>query len=862
MQALLSLRQKARRLAARLCPGVLTDDLTLLRNSGYFDPFWYRQNNPDVTARDADPLRHYLLYGGLEGRSPGPKFDSLGYLESNPDVRAAGVNPLVHYLEFGRAEGRSPCGAAREAELKADIRAIQEDYIRRFGNPIDFRAPTRFMEKLQIYKLVFRNPIMHILADKAAAKKFVGDIIGSTYIVPLIGVYDRFADIPRDKLPSQFVIKANHGSGFTIICRDKDSFDWEKAAWEADGWMQYDYYGRFREWCYKGNRPKLVVEELLVDEGGGIPPDCKIHVTNGKVCEVQYIYNRFEERNTSIHMMPEWERLQYSINVPPHIGFTERPPQTDLMMELAEKLGRGFPFVRVDFFLCKGRVYFAEMTFYPRTGFGILSPGEWDRRLAERVVLEGRYDREYFGRLSDEVFREMALTPELAQTPAAPAQLSTGESEPPAPVGTMNALIFTHSSGLGGAERSLVELVRELSSYYHTRCTVVLPGVGALESELQKAGARTIIAPTSWWCALSQEELDRNPANLAFTGSWLRENIQMLKDLHPDVILTNTMVLPWGAAAAFLLDKPHIWLVNEFGVLDHGLLFQLGLEKSLEFIAQSSECVLTRSKAIQNVLFPGMNPPKVETVYRYIPPPTAEDLIADSDAPGFQNPQAFKLLLAGTISEGKGQADAVRALKILREHGLGPLELLMPGGAHQEFKARLETLIQSFGLEGIARILPFQQRMPALTNQADAVLVCSRMEGLGRVSLEAMQLKKPVIASASGGSPEMITDGETGLLYPVGDIPALAERIERLMKDPDLRVRLGENGFHFARTRFSEEQFGGRINDIMRGLNAREITWTKALDASLEALTGSEFTSFVRRTIAVHKTLKTPQEIC
>ncbi|HQK42323.1 MAG TPA: hypothetical protein PLV20_01875, partial [Anaerolineaceae bacterium] len=194
MQALLSLRQKARRLAARLCPGVLTDDLTLLRNSGYFDPFWYRQNNPDVTARDADPLRHYLLYGGLEGRSPGPKFDSLGYLESNPDVRAAGVNPLVHYLEFGRAEGRSPYGAAREAELKADIRAIQEDYIRRFGNPIDFRAPTRFMEKLQIYKLVFRNPIMQILADKAAAKKFVGDIIGSTYIVPLIGVYDRFAD--------------------------------------------------------------------------------------------------------------------------------------------------------------------------------------------------------------------------------------------------------------------------------------------------------------------------------------------------------------------------------------------------------------------------------------------------------------------------------------------------------------------------------------------------------------------------------------------------------------------------------------------------------------------------------------------
>jgi hypothetical protein len=133
-------------------------------------------------------------------------------------VRAAGVNPLVHYLKYGWAEGRSPYGAAREAELKADMRAIQQHYIRMFKQPVDFREPTNFMEKLQVYKLVFRNPIMHVFADKASAKKLVGGIIGGEYIVPLIGVYDCFADIPREKLPQQFVIKANHASGFTIFC--------------------------------------------------------------------------------------------------------------------------------------------------------------------------------------------------------------------------------------------------------------------------------------------------------------------------------------------------------------------------------------------------------------------------------------------------------------------------------------------------------------------------------------------------------------------------------------------------------------------------------------------------------------------
>ncbi|NMC16735.1 MAG: glycosyltransferase, partial [Chloroflexi bacterium] len=812
---------KARSALARVFPHVLADELALVQDSGYFDPFWYEQNNPDVSARGVDPLRHYLLYGGFEGRGPGPKFDSLGYLESNPDVRAAGVNPLVHYLKYGRAEGRSPYGAAREAELKADMRAIQQHYIRMFKQPVDFRAPTGFMEKLQIYKLVFRNPIMHVFADKASAKKLVGDIISGEYIVPLIGVYDCFAYIPREKLPQQFVIKANHASGFTIFCRDKSSFDWEKAAKEAEGWLGYDFYARYWEWCYKGIKPRLVVEELLVDENGNIPPDCKIHVSDGKVCEVQYIFDRFGGRYTTVHMTPEWERLEYSVNIHPHIGPFERPPQTDLMMALAEKIAKGFPFVRVDFFLCKGRVYFAETTFYPTGGFGIITPSEWDESLAERVALEGVYDKEYFGRLSDEVFREMALAPEVEQPAGA---LETDQAaEPAAADGKLNALIFNHSSALGGAERSLVELVRELSSDYNTRCTVVLPSAGLLEAELQKAGAQTLIAPISWWCALSQQELARNPANLALTSAWMQQNLPMLKELNPDLVLTNTLVLPWGAIAAFLLDKPHLWLVNEFGSRDHGLLFQLGLEKSLKFIAQSSERVLTRSKAIQNALFPGLTAPKVETVYRYIPPPTAEELIPDPDAPTFANPQAFKLLLSGTISEAKGQEEAVRALKILLDRGLGPLELLMPGSAHPEFKARLESLIASLGLESFARNLPFQQRIAALTKQADAILVCSRMEAFGRVCLEAMQLRKPVIATASGGNLEMIQDGETGLLYPIGDIPALADRIERLMKDPGLRARLGESGFRFVSNEFSEEAFGGRISEIMRGLPERKI---------------------------------------
>ena len=83
-------------------------DYLLLYRSGLFDERWYRGQYPDVAGRYVDPLLHYLLSGGQEGRKPDPVFDSRWYLSRNRDVAASGMNPLVHYLRHGAAEGRDP----------------------------------------------------------------------------------------------------------------------------------------------------------------------------------------------------------------------------------------------------------------------------------------------------------------------------------------------------------------------------------------------------------------------------------------------------------------------------------------------------------------------------------------------------------------------------------------------------------------------------------------------------------------------------------------------------------------------------------------------------------------------------------
>jgi hypothetical protein len=81
-------------------------DEAILLASDLFDVSWYQKQNPDVVRSGMKPGRHYLLYGGFEGRDPGPRFSSQDYFLSYPDVKEAGMNPLVHYLRTGMKEGR------------------------------------------------------------------------------------------------------------------------------------------------------------------------------------------------------------------------------------------------------------------------------------------------------------------------------------------------------------------------------------------------------------------------------------------------------------------------------------------------------------------------------------------------------------------------------------------------------------------------------------------------------------------------------------------------------------------------------------------------------------------------------------
>jgi glycosyltransferase involved in cell wall biosynthesis/MoaA/NifB/PqqE/SkfB family radical SAM enzyme/mannose-6-phosphate isomerase-like protein (cupin superfamily) len=380
---------------------------------------------------------------------------------------------------------------------------------------------------------------------------------------------------------------------------------------------------------------------------------------------------------------------------------------------------------------------------------------------------------------------------------------------------SLSICFFSHSSLLAGAERSLLELVTELIRDYGVICTVFLPNDGPLTKKLEEAGASTFTFKYDWWCGLNSsataQRIPRFICNFKTTLENIKEEVE---NIDPDIVFTNTMVIPWGAMVASRLNKPHVWFVREFGVLDYGLKFYLPFPKVLNIIRESSNIVLTNSTAVRKTLFgdtPGSN---ILTISPHIdiPPNT---LLEDKDV-YYRKKEATKLIIVGTILKAKGQGDAIRAVRELM--GSWNIELIVIGNFEPTYLSELRGLVQDANLEGYVRFVDFKENIYPIINQADIVLVCSKNEAFGRIIIEAMLLKKAVIGTKAGGISELVEEGFNGLLYEPGDYKQLAMKIEYLLKQREKIKEVGENGYKFAKENFSKEKSVGKIYELLQDI--------------------------------------------
>jgi len=267
-----------------------------------------------------------------------------------------------------------------------DHQYVTHTYRERFGREIDLANPVAFTEKLQWLKLFYRDPRMPVCSDKYAVRGFVLDAGYGHLLNPLIGVYARADDIDFDALPNRFALKATHGSGWNLVCKDKDLVNWRVWRRVADSWLRLDLSVFGREWHYREIEPRLIVEEFI-----DIDPliDYKLMCFNGEPRFVQVNHDLNGCHYVDFFSM-DWEKhdMTYRHYVQSECG-VPKPGRLGEMIVIARDLCRGFPFVRVDFYATDGQLLIGELTFFPGGGLQPIIPAGtgYDEMLGDWLVL-------------------------------------------------------------------------------------------------------------------------------------------------------------------------------------------------------------------------------------------------------------------------------------------------------------------------------------------------------------------------------------------------------------------------------------------------------------------------------------------
>ena len=372
----------------------------------------------------------------------------------------------------------------------------------------------------------------------------------------------------------------------------------------------------------------------------------------------------------------------------------------------------------------------------------------------------------------------------------------------------LSVLCISHGSSLAGAERSLLGLVDELISDYWTLATVICPEEGPLVGQLLEAGASVVISPYEWWCqpGYLSEDLNRG---IAKSFRSLKEQLALLRAVDPDVIWTQSMVIPWGAVLATILGKPHIWAICEYGEKDHNLQFVLPFPDTLRAIELSSNFIFTAIPLLLRELFPKLGPERADFLYRHIRLPDGIQFKEGETL--WSKERSFRVAVFGTLQEGKGQEDLIRALGVLNGRGRD-VELLIAGYADANYLAKLRSLTENLDISERVTFTGFLKDPYPYMATSDVIVSCARWEAFGRTVIEAMLLGRAVIYARTGGPSGYMTDGATGLAYSPGDCESLADQIDRLILDVALRKKLGKNARSYARKTFSREGHGGKAH--------------------------------------------------
>ena len=373
-------------------------------------------------------------------------------------------------------------------------------------------------------------------------------------------------------------------------------------------------------------------------------------------------------------------------------------------------------------------------------------------------------------------------------------------------------LFVSHTSELNGAERMLLDTIRGLDRRKFSPLLAV-PRPGPLAEAAVGAGIEFFVLSMKWTLT-EGPKVWKQPFSRVWNIGGARAAARLIRDRGIGLVVTNTAAVWTGAWAARKAGVPHVWFVHEILDGERPLLkYVLGRKALVRRMTRLSVRIVANSEASARAFGPSGKAVVIGNgiAVRNV---AAPDTSALRSSLGIE-PGAPVLGIVGKIYPGKGQMEAVLAADILRRARPG-LRLLVVGDMDDaRYHERIRETVRQLGLERSVLLLGYRDDLGGILALLDVLIVASSVDSLGRIALEAMSAGTPVVAVAKGGLPEVVRDGETGLLVESSEPGLLAAGIVRLLDNPALASRVREGGRKFVSANYSLE---GQVRKIERVL--------------------------------------------
>jgi glycosyltransferase involved in cell wall biosynthesis len=378
-------------------------------------------------------------------------------------------------------------------------------------------------------------------------------------------------------------------------------------------------------------------------------------------------------------------------------------------------------------------------------------------------------------------------------------------------------LFVTHYSGMYGANKSMLALIVILRNDFNINPIVLLRHNGPICNEFDRLKIQYKISHFYWWvndnAGFYQFVLNLRKQFLnIFTVRSITNEIQ---NFGIQLVYSNSITLNVGSLLARQLGVPHVWHIRE-GLESYGFKFSLGESLSRSFFKKGADKYILISNYLYKSYENYIPVELTRMIYNGI---TIHHLEREINAP---IEGVFNLCVVGLVAEQKNQMDALIALKILVDKGYKNIRLHIIGEHTLTYSEHILAYIKESDLDNYVELWGHRDDVINILKNMNLGLMTSHGEAFGRVTIEYMLKRIPVIASDSGANSEIIINKFNGLFYELFNTQDLAEKIEYFLNNPNQLDLIGSSAQKYASENFSAEQNAQKVYEVFSEIMENE----------------------------------------